>query len=87
MERHEKALRAECGDALVDKAFRHQLAARLLMNRASTVEDEKKIKKELSRIPTEVAAYLYQLIQAEELLLAHGYVEDGKGGWTEAKQT
>lgn len=69
LERHEGALREVFGDALVDKAFQHELAARLASRRGAGQEV---VLRELRKVPAEVAAYLHRLLISEELLLTAG---------------
>lgn len=69
LERHEGSLREVFGDAIVDKAFQHELAARLASRRGAGQEV---VLRELRKVPAEVAAYLHRLLVSEELLLTAG---------------
>lgn len=69
LERHEGLLRQRFGDSLVDRAFQHELAARLASRRGASQED---VLKELRKIPGEVAAFLHRILVSEELLLSVG---------------
>ncbi len=69
LERHETGLRERFGDALIDRAFQHELAARLASRRGASQED---VLKELRKVPGEVAAYLHRMLVSEELLLSAG---------------
>jgi hypothetical protein len=69
LERHEGTLREVFGDALVDRAFQHELAARLASRRGASQEV---VLRELRKVPAEVAAYLHRLLVSEEMLLTAG---------------
>lgn len=69
LERHETALRQKFGDALIDRAFQHELAARLASRRGASQEA---VLKELRKVPAEVAAYLHRVLVSEELVLSAG---------------
>jgi hypothetical protein len=69
LERHEVELREMFGDVLVDRAFQHELAARLASRRGAGQEA---VLKELRKVPAEVAAYLHRVLVSEELVLTAG---------------
>lgn len=69
LERHEAVLRERFGDALVDRAFQHELAARLASRRGA---GQDAVLKELRKVPGEVAAFLHRVLVSEELLLSAG---------------